>query len=1151
MLNEIRIGSKITALLLSVVLLAALAISWISYSRGKDAIEQQYQDNLHVIANLKSYQLESMFAEIENNLNIIANGQTINTALELIALAPQYAKDSLIQATQQAIDPFVKPIDKSYRYPNIMLLDSDGNVVYKAKHDGKASTQKKAQYEEHLNKVNIDIYYSEPFRTQDSRFHLYAIAPIFSAQNRTLGYVLIEYDMQEIYQVLNDSTGLRKTGEIVLGKLTNTTTFKFLNSPRNADFEPLSQRNYIGDTRAEALQEAVKGKSGSGLKIDYKGNLTFASWRSIQPVGWGMVVKIDKNELSENLNSLLIVFIIAGLLIIAISFAVSSTFSRLLTEPLLRLKSALEVVARGEIPKRVTKETNDEIGQMAVAVDNLIQSLKSMADFAYRIGDGDFEAEYELRSDNDMLGNALITMRDSIQEADVKEKERTWIVTGVAEIGQILRNNNSIEKLGDELLSFITEKIEAVQGAFYVVNEQEELEHEEPTIDMIASYAYNRKKYLRTSFRFAEGLIGQSAIEKDTILRTEIPDDYVTITSGILGDRKPTCLLIVPLITDDKVFGVMEFAAFEKFNDSKVNFVQETSVIIARTISNIKVNERTIKLLQESQQMSEELQLQQEVLRQNAEEMEATQEELQRTNSRLEEQILEVNRTQKRMQVLLENASEVITIYEKDGVVRYISPSIEAILGYAQSELIGIKDVINMSDVSRVEFLAMFDRLLDNPDETITVQVEYKKKDNETVWLEATGVNRFSDPAVEGIVVNSRDITERRRAEKEARMRGQMQALSENSPDLIMRINTQGKIFYINPTIRNLTGLRVDQFLNRGLNETGLQISVIERWEEVLSDVIRKGVKVIKEMEFPAITGVRVMQLSAIPEYNDVSELESILFVSHDITERKKTEVEIRETNKKISESINYARRIQSAILPNSSFLRQRFPDSFIFYKPRDVVSGDFPWYLEKGDNIYLAAVDCTGHGVPGALISLIGYFLLNDIVNAEEDASPSRILEQLNQDVTRTLKQDKDAQTKDGMDIALCKINLKEQRLEYAGAHRPLYMLHKNTGELKQYKGDRAPVGGSLHYKAQDSFTSYSIDINKGDSVYLFSDGLPDQFGGPENRKFGPQRMRSLIKKHKDEDMQGMHKAFEDSFYNWQGNYKQIDDILLIGIKF
>src|SRR6185503_13454969 len=312
-------------------------------------------------------------------------------------------------------------------------------------------------------------------------------------------------------------------------------------------------------------------------------------------------------------------------------------------------------------------------------------------------------------------------MRNNLIENERKDKERNWIVRGVAEISEILRMHDSIDELGEDVIKFILEKIGAIQGAFYVVNDDDG----KVMIEMRSSYAYGRKKYLKAKFKMAEGLVGQAAVEKDAVMRTEIPEDYVTITSGILGDQRPKCIKIVPLITNEEVYGVLEFAGFKKFDQSQVKFVQELSLILARTIFNIKVNERTRKLLGESQQMSNELKEKQEVLRQNAEEMQATQEELKRSNQKLEEQIEEVNRTQKRMQLLLENASEVITIYEEDESIRYISPSVETILGYGQKEMIGKSDIDKVHPDHRDSFRDLFKRMLAKPDERAMVQYEY------------------------------------------------------------------------------------------------------------------------------------------------------------------------------------------------------------------------------------------------------------------------------------------------------------------------------------------------------------------------------------------------------------------------------------------
>lgn len=301
-------------------------------------------------------------------------------------------------------------------------------------------------------------------------------------------------------------------------------------------------------------------------------------------------------------------------------------------------------------------------------------------------------------------------------------------------------------------------------------------------------------------------------------------------------------------------------------------------------------------------------------------------------------------------------------------------------------------------------------------------------------------------------------------------------------------------------------------------------------------------------MPFPSLSGNRIMQVNAIPEQNENKDIESVLIVSHDITEIKEAEMEILSINRKITESINYAKRIQSAILPDTATIQKVLPNSFIYYRPRDVVSGDFPWFLQKGNDIYIAAVDCTGHGVPGALISLIGYFILNDVVNTQNTTDVGQILDLLNDGVTRTLRQDVNATTRDGMDIALCKINLVSRKVQYAGAHRPLYYV--TNGELQVQKGDKFPVGGG-QIRNRIGFSSHEFTVSKGDSIYLFSDGLPDQFGGPENKKFSPRQIREIIAQNHDKPMHEIRRIFDNAFEKWRNGHMQTDDVLLIGIKF
>jgi PAS domain S-box-containing protein len=768
------------------------------------------------------------------------------------------------------------------------------------------------------------------------------------------------------------------------------------------------------------------------------------------------------------------------------------------------------------------------------------------ATFAKKIGEGEYDADFEVKDENDVLGKSLLRMRDNLVENNRKERERNWIAEGKDIISEVLRLHNNTEELAYDVIVQLIKYVDIIQGALYIYNEDEE------KLVNFATYAYNRKRYINQEFKIGEGLIGECAYEMDYIYRTEIPDDYATITSGILGDKKPKSLLIVPLIADEKLQGVIEFADIkDEIPELTINFLRELAEIIARTIYNLKMNQKTEKLLQESQQMTQELKENEEELRQNAEEMRATQDELEKSNKKLEAQIKEVENAQKRLRALLENASEVISIYDKDLKLKYQSPNVENILGYSQEEMMRGKDMERLTAKGEAALKDMFKQLLNEPNKSQTIQYTYIKKDGKKIFLETTGRNLLEDPAISGIILNSRDITERKRAEKEERMKSKMQSLSENSPDLILRLNTRGQFFYANPVTKNYVGLEPNEILNTRISDLDITETLSNFFYDSIEQIKQNNEKLNTEITIPtAKLGERIMNFKGIPEFNE-NELETILFVGHDITEAKRIEMEIQKKNKQITDSINYAQRIQSSILPNTSIVQEHLPKSFIFYEPRDKVSGDFPWFFKKEDIIFIAAVDCTGHGVPGALLSFIGYFLLNNIVDHNKNYTAAQVLDKLHFGVRNTLKQDSvDAEARDGMDIALCRIDKKKKEIQYAGAHRPLYLLR--DGELQQYKGNRKAIGGIPHRKKPEKdFVNHVIKYQEKDKIFFFTDGLPDQIGGKEKRKYTPKRVRENIVDNKDLSMQQFSSFFASDYRKWKQNNKQIDDVLLIGIEF
>lgn len=788
--------------------------------------------------------------------------------------------------------------------------------------------------------------------------------------------------------------------------------------------------------------------------------------------------------------------------------------------------------------------------QLNKTISDMNAVLQTNSDYAKRIGQGDLQTDIEVK-ENDLLGQSLLVMRNNLIETQQKEAKQTWITKGKELIGDILRFHNKLEDLSYETLVALVDYTNSVQGSFYIYNSESNI------LQNIATYAYNRRKYINKEFKIGQGLIGAAAFEKDIIYRTEIPDNYASITSGILGDKKPKSLIITPLLGDEKLQGVIEIASLdEKISEQTISLMKELSNIVGQTVFNLRVNERTEKLLQESRDMTYKLKRNEDELKRNAEQMKQTQIELEETNRKLASQIDEVEKASKRLYSLLANASEVISIYNQNGIITYESPSITPILGYDPDELIGKTGFSVFDENTNLKFKNAFNSLIESPEQPVSFEYSFRKKDeDEEIWLETIGRNLLTNPAINGIIFNTRDITVRKIAEKAQRMSGRMQALSENSIDMIVRINAEGKFFYANPIAEQFISLGKRQLIGNVLEDVNLPESIKAVFDTNLQKIIENPVKFETETTFPLDDngGERIVQFNTIPEFNEVNELETILFVAHDITEQKQIQLEIEKKNKSITESINYARRIQTAILPTEAKIKQFIPKSFMFYLPRDVVSGDIPWIYSDDENTYVAAIDCTGHGVPGALLSFIGYFLMNNIVSKSgKELNAGQILDNLHYDVRKTLKQDSpDAEARDGMDIALCKINFEKNILEFAGAHRPLlYLTHEK--ELLQYKGTLKAIGGiPMKNKTEKDFLNHTIKFKQNDRIYFFSDGLADQIGGEKGRKYKNKQIRDLIENNNNLELPEFNKVLSEDFYKWKGDFKQIDDILLIGIEF
>ncbi len=359
-------------------------------------------------------------------------------------------------------------------------------------------------------------------------------------------------------------------------------------------------------------------------------------------------------------------------------------------------------------------------------------------------------------------------------------------------------------------------------------------------------------------------------------------------------------------------------------------------------------------------------------------------------------------------------------------------------------------------------------------------------------------------------------------------IQNRLASFPEENPSPILEIEKSGMVSYQNPAFfkhfPHVTAIN----MNHGfLQDLQLHFNdlVNGKINEFSKEIYYNGVYYIKRATY-------------------LNELQVVRVFYFDITEQKEFEKIIREKNKEITDSIQYAKRIQEAILPSNSVFKSKFPESFIFYQPKDIVAGDFYWLLEIDNWVFVAAADCTGHGVPGALVSIVCNNALNRSVKEFGLREPGQIL-----DKTRTLVLEtftnKDAEVKDGMDISLLAFDTTNNSLFWSGANNPLW--YYSNGQLHEITAHKQPVG---KVDNPSVFTSHKIELQKGDFLFLFTDGFADQFGGPKEKKFKYKQLQELLLDTITKSPDEVKIILNQTFSNWKGDLEQTDDVLLIGIK-
>ena len=392
----------------------------------------------------------------------------------------------------------------------------------------------------------------------------------------------------------------------------------------------------------DAFVEYIMKKPGTqevANKISYS--------RLYKPLGWivstgfytdaiDQAVAAKKAESNQQVGQMVFFILALAAFILAVGLTVSIYFSKALTTAILNIKDTLEQLAQGRRVEQVNVHRRDEIGSMTHSLNALVLGLSSYTSFAKEIGEGNLQQAFTPLSQDDILGNELLSMRNNLKKAADEKAMRDWANEGLASLGDVLRRNNTdTQELATETLRELVKYMKMNQAALFMMEEGsgENDQH----LQLVAAYAYERKKYLQKTIAIGEGMVGQCVLERDTIHLREVPEEYVNITSG-LGNAVPRTLLIMPLIYNEVVYGVLEMASFREFGDHEIAFLEKIAQSIAGTIASVQTNERTKKLLEQSQQMSEEMKAQEEELRQNQEELQATSEQMRRRQVELEKE---------------------------------------------------------------------------------------------------------------------------------------------------------------------------------------------------------------------------------------------------------------------------------------------------------------------------------------------------------------------------------------------------------------------------------------------------------------------------------------------------------------------------------
>lgn len=509
---------------------------------------------------------------------------------------------------------------------------------------------------------------------------------------------------------------------------------------------------------------------------------------------------------------------------------------------------------------------------------------------------------------------------------------------------------------------------------------------------------------------------------------------------------------------------------------------------------------------------------------------------------------------------LVENLGEGIAIVDFEENFIFANPALNKIFGIEENSIIGknLKDFVSMQQFEQVKKQTALRK--QNEQSIYELEIIQPSGNKRTLVITATPQHDSNNLPLATLGI-FQDITERKQLMDELKIsEAKYRSLAQNLGEGIAITDFNETFIYANPAAEKIFGVEPNGLIGKNIREFCSE----KEFTRIISETQKrkKGEKSVYEIEIIRKNNEnRTIVITATPQYNNEGEVIETHGIFLDVTEKNILMQELRTAkenaekayeiieskNKNITDSIEYAKGIQQAIFPSEDMMEIFFPESFILYITKDIVSGDFPWISFKDNINYVAAVDCTGHGVPGAFMSIMGTTLLNQAINEHNLVTPADILEDINKSIHKMIQNAPGSVFSDGMDIALVSIDYSTKKIQFAGAFRPLF-LYRN-GELEQINGDVCPIG-YYHHQGIAKFTNNVIDFNFGDTIYIFSDGYVHQFGGPKGKKFMLKQFKENLTNVQHMDMMQQKEVLCSQWHQWKGNYEQVDDVLIIGIR-